>query len=135
MNHPSHDDGLLEHCPWLFAGQASDRQRAAQEQRQKRLSARPGEVRPGEDGFIAESAAVYPDVLHAAETDRGDYSDGASSVDLLLAGAAHDADLAQEANVDTGWLAPLNDLVRRAAEADHGPHSVSVLTEMLRKGA
>ncbi|MFF8936820.1 hypothetical protein ACF08O_19180 [Streptomyces paradoxus] len=25
MNHPSHDDGLFEHCPWLFAGQASDR--------------------------------------------------------------------------------------------------------------
>ncbi|MFF7871971.1 NAD(P)-dependent oxidoreductase [Streptomyces qaidamensis] len=73
--------------------------------------------------------------VYAAEIDRGDYSDGASSVDLFLAGAAHDADLAQEANVDTGWLAPLNDLLRRAAEAGHGPHSVSALTEMLRKGA
>ncbi|MEU0387267.1 acyltransferase [Streptomyces chartreusis] len=67
MNHPSHDDGLFEHCPWLFAGQASDRQRAAQEQRQKRLFAGPGEVRLGEDCFVAETAAVYPDVLHLGD--------------------------------------------------------------------
>ncbi|MFC8142711.1 acyltransferase [Streptomyces paradoxus] len=67
MNHPSHDDGLFEHCPWLFAGQASNRQRAAQEQRQKRLFAGPGEVRLGEDCFVAESAAVYPDVLHLGD--------------------------------------------------------------------
>ncbi|GAA2767383.1 hypothetical protein GCM10010103_64250 [Streptomyces paradoxus] len=67
MNHPSHDDGLLEHCPWRFAGQASDRQRTAQEQRQKRLFAGPGEVRLGEDCFVAESAAVYPDVLHLGD--------------------------------------------------------------------
>ncbi|MEU3932055.1 hypothetical protein AB0E85_08400 [Streptomyces sp. NPDC029044] len=52
-----------------------------------------------------------------------------------LAGAAHGADLAQEANVDTAWPAPLTDLLRRAAEAGHGPLSVSALTEMLRKGA
>ncbi|GAA2290883.1 hypothetical protein GCM10010234_34840 [Streptomyces hawaiiensis] len=67
MNHPSHDDGLFEHCPWLFAAQASERQRAAQEQRQKRLFAGPGEVRLGEDCFVAETAAVYPDVLHLGD--------------------------------------------------------------------
>ncbi|MGI5367061.1 DapH/DapD/GlmU-related protein [Streptomyces iakyrus] len=67
MNHPSHDDGLFEHCPWLFAGQASEQQRAAQEQRQKRLFAGPGEVRLGEDCFVAETAAVYPDVLHLGD--------------------------------------------------------------------
>ena len=53
----------------------------------------------------------------------------------FLAGAAHDADLAEEADVDTAWLAPLNDLLRRAAEAGHGPRSVSVFIERLRKGA
>ncbi|MEU4468579.1 hypothetical protein AB0G20_33665 [Streptomyces sp. NPDC024017] len=37
MNQPSHDDSLFDHCPWLFAGQASEEPRAAQEQRQKRL--------------------------------------------------------------------------------------------------
>ncbi|AMW13177.1 acetyltransferase [Streptomyces qaidamensis] len=67
MNHPSPDDGLFEHCPWLFAGQASERQRAAQEQRQKRLFTGPGEVRLGEDCFVAESAAVHPDVLHLGD--------------------------------------------------------------------
>ncbi|MFI9749596.1 hypothetical protein [Streptomyces collinus] len=120
MNHPSHDDGLLEHCPWLFAGQASKRQRAAQEQRQKRLFAAPGEVRLGEDCFVAESAAVHPDVLHLGDR---------SYI------AAHDADLAEEADVGTARPAPLSDLLRRAAEAGHGPHSVTALTEMLRKGA
>ncbi|MCK8435954.1 hypothetical protein G3I77_23940 [Streptomyces sp. D2-8] len=63
MNQPSHDDSLFDHCPWLFAGQASDGQRAAQEQRQKRLLAGPGEVRLGEGCFVAETAAVHPDVL------------------------------------------------------------------------
>ncbi|MEW1838411.1 hypothetical protein AB0392_10695 [Nonomuraea angiospora] len=44
-------------------------------------------------------------------------------------------DLARETNVDTAWLAPLHDLVRRAAEAGHGDHSISALTEVLRKSA
>ncbi|MER7000563.1 NAD(P)-binding domain-containing protein [Streptomyces sp. NPDC000410] len=71
--------------------------------------------------------------VYAAEIDSGDYTDAASSVNLFLAGAAHDEDLAEETNVDTAWLAPLNDLVRRAAEAGHGEHSISALTEVLRK--
>jgi 3-hydroxyisobutyrate dehydrogenase-like beta-hydroxyacid dehydrogenase len=71
--------------------------------------------------------------LYAGEIDRGDYTDAASSVNLFLAAQAHDHDLAVETNVDTTWLAPLHDLVRRAVAAGHGDHSVSALTEVLRK--
>ncbi|MER7405287.1 NAD(P)-binding domain-containing protein [Streptomyces sp. NPDC000070] len=71
--------------------------------------------------------------VFAAEIDSGDYGDAASSVNLFLAAAAHDDDLSEETNVDTTWLAPLHDLVRRAAEAGHGEHSISALTEVLRK--
>jgi hypothetical protein len=56
-------------------------------------------------------------------------------VNLLLAAAAHDEDLTKETDVDTAWLAPLHDLLRRAAEAGHGEHSISALTEVLRKPA
>ncbi|ACZ87862.1 NAD(P)-dependent oxidoreductase [Streptosporangium roseum] len=73
--------------------------------------------------------------IYANEIDSGDYTDAASSVNLFLAGAAHDADLTKETNVDTAWLAPLNDLVVRAAQAGHGDHSISALTEVLRKPA
>ncbi|MFC4562441.1 NAD(P)-dependent oxidoreductase [Nocardiopsis mangrovi] len=71
--------------------------------------------------------------VYAAEIDSGDYTDAASSVNLFLAGSAHDEDLRRETNVDTDWLAPLNDLVRRAAAAGHGEHSISALTEVLRQ--
>ncbi|TDD22682.1 NAD(P)-dependent oxidoreductase [Nonomuraea diastatica] len=73
--------------------------------------------------------------VYAKEIDSGDYTDGASSVNLFLSGAAHEEDLTRETNVDTDWLAPLYDLVRRAAEAGHGEHSISALTEVLRKPA
>ncbi|MEV5551858.1 NAD(P)-binding domain-containing protein [Streptomyces sp. NPDC052309] len=71
--------------------------------------------------------------VYAKEIDSGDYTDAASSVNLFLAGEAHDADLAGEANVDTSWQAPLYDLLRRAAQEGHGEHSISALTEVLRK--
>ncbi|QKW07088.1 NAD(P)-dependent oxidoreductase [Streptomyces sp. NA04227] len=71
--------------------------------------------------------------IYAREIDSGDYTDAASSVNLFLAGAAHDEELAAETNVDASWLAPLNDLVKRAAEAGHADHSISALTEVLRK--
>jgi 3-hydroxyisobutyrate dehydrogenase-like beta-hydroxyacid dehydrogenase len=73
--------------------------------------------------------------VYAKEIDSGNYANAASSVNLFLAGAAHDNDLATETNVDTTWLVPLHDLVRRAAEAGHGDHSISALTEVLRKPA
>ncbi|MFJ4566281.1 DapH/DapD/GlmU-related protein [Streptomyces caelestis] len=70
MNQPeSDDDGLFDHCPWRYAEQATEGQRAAQEQRQKRLlgGAGPVSVRLGEGCFVAETAAVYPDVLHLGD--------------------------------------------------------------------
>ncbi|WP_371583234.1 NAD(P)-dependent oxidoreductase [Streptomyces sp. NBC_01314] len=73
--------------------------------------------------------------VYAMEIDGGDYTDAASSVNLFLAGAAHDMELAEETNVDVAWLAPLHDLVERAAAAGHGDHSISALTEVLRKPA
>ncbi|MEW2809859.1 acyltransferase [Streptomyces massasporeus] len=85
MNQPSHDAGLFDHCPWLFAGQASEEQRAAQEQRQERLLAGPGEVRLGEGCFVAETAAVYPDVLHLG--DRSYIAAHAYVTDAIRTGA------------------------------------------------
>ncbi|MER7129524.1 NAD(P)-dependent oxidoreductase [Streptosporangium saharense] len=71
--------------------------------------------------------------IYAKEIDAGDYTDAASSVNLFLAGEAHDEDLSRETDVDTAWLVPLYDLLRRAAEAGHGEHSISALTEVLGK--
>ncbi|MFI7019614.1 acyltransferase [Streptomyces sp. NPDC050164] len=72
MNQPESDgEGLFDHCPWLFTEQASEGQRAAQEQRQKRLlggaGSGSGTVRLGEGCFVAGTAAVYPDVLHLGD--------------------------------------------------------------------
>lgn len=73
--------------------------------------------------------------VFAREIDSGDYGDPMSSVNLFLAGAASDAEFGAEANVDTSWSAPLHDLVKRAAQAGHGEHSIAALTEVLRKPA
>ncbi|MGP3979128.1 NAD(P)-dependent oxidoreductase [Streptomyces sp. 8N114] len=70
--------------------------------------------------------------LFAEEIDRGDYSKPASSVNLFLAGAAHDEELGKEANLDMEWHKPFHDLLKRAAEAGHGDHSISALTEILK---
>ncbi|TDC75209.1 NAD(P)-binding domain-containing protein [Actinomadura sp. 7K507] len=70
--------------------------------------------------------------VFADEIDRGDYTNAASSVNLFLTAADHDAAMTRETNVDTAWLAPLNDLVRRAAEAGHGDHNISALVEVLK---
>ncbi|MFF2536123.1 NAD(P)-dependent oxidoreductase [Streptomyces cyaneofuscatus] len=71
--------------------------------------------------------------VFADEIDRGDYSKPASSVNLFLAGAAHDAELGKEANIDVEWHAPFHDLLKRAVAAGHGDHSISALTEVLKK--
>ncbi|MGH3586433.1 MAG: NAD(P)-dependent oxidoreductase, partial [Pseudonocardia sp.] len=68
----------------------------------------------------------------AREIDSGDYSEPLSSVNIFLAGAASDAEFAAEAGLDPSWSAPLHDLVRRAADAGHGDHSIAALTEVLR---
>ncbi|MFF5252872.1 NAD(P)-dependent oxidoreductase [Streptomyces leeuwenhoekii] len=70
--------------------------------------------------------------VYAEEIDSGDYTDATSSVNLFLAGLAHDMELTEEADVDTAWLAPLHGLVERAVVAGHGDHSISALTEVLR---
>lgn len=88
-----------------------------------------------EAGSMVRFAGKWLDMIKsllpvfAAEIDSGDYTDGASSVNLFLAGAAHDAEL----DADTTWLAPMHDLLRRAAEEGHGEHSISALTEVLRR--
>ncbi|MFF5504092.1 NAD(P)-dependent oxidoreductase [Streptomyces roseolus] len=71
--------------------------------------------------------------VYAAEIDRGDYADGASSVNLFLTAADDDAALTAETGVDTSWLTPLHGLVRRAADAGHGEDSIAALTEVLRR--
>ncbi|MEE1930444.1 NAD(P)-binding domain-containing protein [Streptomyces sp. TRM 70351] len=76
-------------------------------------------------------ASLLP--VYAREIDSGDYTDAASSVNLFLAGAAQEAELSEETNVDTTWLAPLHALLERAVEAGHGDHSISALTEVLRQ--
>jgi acetyltransferase-like isoleucine patch superfamily enzyme len=50
----------FEYCPWLFGKEATERQRAAQEKRQRSLG---GDTEVGERCYLAESAAVYPDRL------------------------------------------------------------------------
>ncbi|MFD4002198.1 NAD(P)-dependent oxidoreductase [Streptomyces rubiginosohelvolus] len=73
--------------------------------------------------------------VFAQEIDSGDYSDPASSVNLFLAGAAHDEELGKEANLDVEWHKGFHDLLRRAVDAGHGDHSISALTEVLRNPA
>lgn len=68
----------------------------------------------------------------AGEIDRGDYTEPASSVNLFLAGAAHDEELGEEANLDVRWRKPLHDLLERAVEAGHGDDSIAALTEILK---
>ena len=63
----SGDDGYFDHCPWLFAKQATAEQRTAQAERQKRLVGAMGVVRLGLDCFVAESAAVYPERLQLGD--------------------------------------------------------------------
>jgi 3-hydroxyisobutyrate dehydrogenase-like beta-hydroxyacid dehydrogenase len=73
--------------------------------------------------------------MYAKEIDKGDYSDTASSVNVFLAVAGHDHELAAETDIDTTWLVPLHDLVKRAADAGHGDHSIAAITELMRRPA
>ncbi len=69
----------------------------------------------------------------AEEIDTGDYTDPASSVGVFHDGIGHDEEMGEEVGIDTSWLAPMNDLVRRAVAEGHRDHSTSSLTELLRK--
>lgn len=54
----------VDHCPWLFEKEATEEQRAAQRERQRKLG---GDSEVGERCYVAESAAVYPDVLRLGD--------------------------------------------------------------------
>jgi 3-hydroxyisobutyrate dehydrogenase-like beta-hydroxyacid dehydrogenase len=69
----------------------------------------------------------------AREIAARDYSDGQSSVGLFLASEPWDLEFGRETGVDVSWAAPLYELVRRAADAGHADHSISALTEVLRR--
>ncbi|WP_216591223.1 acyltransferase [Streptomyces brasiliscabiei] len=54
----------LDHCPWLFEKEATQEQRAAQEERQRSLD---GESEVGARCYVAGSAAVHTDVLRLGD--------------------------------------------------------------------
>ncbi|MDX6329546.1 MAG: hypothetical protein QOI83_1929, partial [Streptomycetaceae bacterium] len=61
-----HDDGLFDHCPWLFQKDASEEQHAAQRERQRQLAAAgPAEI--GDRCFVSASAAVHTDSLRLGD--------------------------------------------------------------------
>ena len=61
-HHPS--DRHFDHCPWLFAAEASAEQRAAQDERRAAIG---GDSEFGERCFVAGSAAVFPDRLRLGD--------------------------------------------------------------------
>ncbi|MFE7843272.1 acyltransferase [Streptomyces sp. NPDC057474] len=54
----------FDHCPWLFEKEATEEQRAAQRERQRSLG---GDSEVGERCYVAESAAVFPDLLRLGD--------------------------------------------------------------------
>nr|WP_216094397.1 NAD(P)-binding domain-containing protein [Jiangella alba] len=110
---------LLPALVGFFAGAAAGRTRG--------IAA--GDLVPYAVRWMEMIAAILPGF--AAEIDARDYREGASSVNLFLAGADWDVEFARDAKVDHTWLQPLHDLVRKAAAAGHGEDSIAALTEVL----
>ncbi|MGW2384940.1 acyltransferase [Streptomyces sp. NPDC001658] len=54
----------FDHCPWVFAEEATEEQRRAQEERQREIG---GKTEIGERCYVAESAAVFPDRLRLGD--------------------------------------------------------------------
>ena len=54
----------FDHCPWLFAEEATEEQRLAQWERQRSVG---GDSEIGERCYVAESAAVFPDRLRLGD--------------------------------------------------------------------
>ncbi|GAA2418105.1 NAD(P)-binding domain-containing protein [Nonomuraea africana] len=69
----------------------------------------------------------------AEEIDSGDYSRPFSSIGVFYDGLAGERGLDQEANVDTSWQEPMNELLRRAVAEGRREQSISALIELLRK--
>ncbi|TDD65707.1 NAD(P)-dependent oxidoreductase [Jiangella aurantiaca] len=113
---------LLPALVGFFAGAAAARGRG--------IAA--GDLVPYAARWLQMIGEVLP--MLAAEIDARDYSSGASSVNLFLAGADWDLEFAREAGIDDSWLRPLHDLVRKAAAAGHGEGSIAAVTEVLGAG-
>ncbi|MDQ0906088.1 acetyltransferase-like isoleucine patch superfamily enzyme [Streptomyces canus] len=65
MEHPSQPSVRhFDHCPWLFADEATEEQRAAQREVQRAVG---GDTGIGERCYVAESAAVFPDRLRLGD--------------------------------------------------------------------
>ncbi|WP_405468792.1 acyltransferase [Streptomyces canus] len=65
MDHPSQPSVRhFDHCPWLFADEATEEQRAAQREVQRAVG---GDTGIGERCYVAESAAVFPDRLRLGD--------------------------------------------------------------------
>ncbi|MFG2725872.1 DapH/DapD/GlmU-related protein [Streptomyces canus] len=65
MDHPSQPSVRhFDHCPWLFADDATEEQRAAQREVQRAVG---GDTGIGERCYVAESAAVFPDRLRLGD--------------------------------------------------------------------
>ncbi|WP_075736997.1 acyltransferase [Streptomyces acidiscabies] len=54
----------FDHCPWLFSGEATDEERAAQRERQAGIG---GDSVVGERCYVAGSAALFPDRLRLGD--------------------------------------------------------------------
>lgn len=54
----------FDHCPWLFAQEATEEQLRLQHKRQQSIG---GDSRIGERCYVAESAAVFPDLLRLGD--------------------------------------------------------------------
>ncbi|QOV40340.1 acyltransferase [Streptomyces ferrugineus] len=54
----------FDHCPWLFAEEATRAQRLAQQERQRAVG---GDTEIGERCYVADSAAVFPDRLRLGD--------------------------------------------------------------------
>jgi acetyltransferase-like isoleucine patch superfamily enzyme len=65
MDHPSQPSVRhFDHCPWLFADEATEEQRAAQREVQRAVG---GDTGIGERCYVAESAAVFPDRMRLGD--------------------------------------------------------------------
>ncbi|KOG34474.1 acyltransferase [Streptomyces resistomycificus] len=62
--HQQQDVRRFDHCPWLFADEAAEEQRVAQRERQREIG---GDSEVGERCYVAESAAVFPDLLRLGD--------------------------------------------------------------------
>ena len=61
---PQQSVRYFDHCPWVFAAEASEEQRLSQQARQESV---PGDTVIGRRCYVAESAAVFPDRLRLGD--------------------------------------------------------------------